>query len=80
MFGGAEDKKLLSDVYAASKDRDVKVRVVDALFAQGDARALVDMARKETDPAMRKRIVERLSRMKSKEATITCWRSSTSRQ
>ena len=69
MFGGAEDQKLLSDVYSVSKDRDVKGRVIDALFIQGDARTLVDMARKETDPAMRKRIVERLSRMKAKEAT-----------
>jgi tetratricopeptide (TPR) repeat protein len=69
MFGGAEEKKLLSDVYGSSKDLDVKVRVIDALVAQGDARTLVDMARKEADPAMRKRIVERLSRMKSKEAT-----------
>ena len=69
MFGGAGDKKLFSDVYATSKDRDVKRRVVDSLFEQGDARTLVDMARKETDPEMRKRIVERLSRMKSKDAT-----------
>jgi hypothetical protein len=69
MFGGLEDKKLLSDIYVASKDRDVKGRVVDALFIQGDARALVELARKETDPEMRKRIVERLSRMKAKEAT-----------
>ena len=64
-----EDKKVLSDVYAVSKDRDVKLRVIEALYSQGDARTLVDMARKETDPEMRKRIVERLSRMKAKEAT-----------
>jgi tetratricopeptide (TPR) repeat protein len=69
MFGGAEDRKLLSDVYTVSKDRDVKGRVIEALYSQGDARTLVDMARKETDPEMRKRIVERLSRMKAKEAT-----------
>jgi tetratricopeptide (TPR) repeat protein len=69
MLGGPEDKKLLSDIYAASKDQDVKGRVVDALYIQGDAKALVEMARKETDPAMRKRIVERLSKMKSKDAT-----------
>jgi len=69
MFGGAADKKLLSDIYSVSKDRDVKIRLIDALFNQGDARTLVDMARKETDPAMRKRIVERLSMMKSKDAT-----------
>ena len=69
MLGGPEDRKLLSDIYSASKDQDVKGRVVDALFIQGDATTLVEMARKETDPSMRKRIVERLSRMKSKEAT-----------
>ena len=69
IVGGVEEKKLLSDVYTTSKDRDVKRRVVDALFIQGDAKALVEMARKETDPEMRKRIVERLSRMKAKEAT-----------
>ena len=69
LYGGTEDKKVLSDVYTVSKDRDVKLRVIEALYAQGDARTLVDMARKETDPGMRKRIVERLSRMKAKEAT-----------
>jgi HEAT repeat protein len=69
MFGGPEDKKVLSEVYTVSKDRDVKMRVVDSLFEQGDAGTLVDMARKESDPEMRKRIVERLSHMKAKEAT-----------
>jgi TolA-binding protein len=69
MFGGAEEKKLLSDVYATSKDQDVKRRVIDALCSQGDAGALVEMARKETDPDMKKLIVGCLSRMKAKEAT-----------
>jgi len=69
MVGGAEEKKLLSDVYAASKDQDVKRRVIDALYSQGDAKGLVDMARRETDPDMKKLIVTRLSRMKAKEAT-----------
>ena len=69
MLGGAEDKKVLSDVYAVSKDRDVKLRVIEALYSQGDAKTLVEMARRETDVDMRKRIVERLSRMKAKEAT-----------
>jgi tetratricopeptide (TPR) repeat protein len=69
LTGGAEGKKLLSDLYVASKDRDVKGRLVDSLFVQGDAKALVDLARKETDVAMRRRIVERLSVMRSKEAT-----------
>jgi len=69
MFGGAGDTKLLSDIYSTSKDPDVKARVINALFAQGNAKALVEIARRETDPAMRKTIVERLSMMKSKDAT-----------
>ena len=69
LYGGTAEKKLLSDVYTVSKDRDVRLRVIEALYAEGDAKTLVDMARKETDPDMRKRIVERLSRMKAKEAT-----------
>jgi TolA-binding protein len=69
MFGGAEDRKLLSDLYASSTDRDVKGRLVDSLYMGGDAKALVALARKETDAEMRRRIVERLSQMKSKDAT-----------
>jgi phenylpyruvate tautomerase PptA (4-oxalocrotonate tautomerase family) len=34
-----------------------------------DAKALVDLARKESDPAMKRTIVERLTMMHSKEAT-----------
>ena len=49
MLGGAEDKKLLSDIYAASKDRDVKMRVVDALFIAGmPGRSSTWRARKPT--------------------------------
>ena len=69
VFGGAEDQTLLSGLYATSADKDVKLRVIEMMFAQGDAKSLVDMARKETDSALRKRIVERLSHMKAKEAT-----------
>jgi len=39
------------------------------LFAQGDARTLVDLARNETDTEMRKRIVERLKPHEGEEAT-----------
>ena len=69
MLGAPEARKLLLDVYYAARDRDVKVRVADSFFLQGDAKTLVDLARKETDQEMRKRIVERLGRMKSKDAT-----------
>lgn len=51
------------------QSKEVRAEIVNGLFAQGDAKALVEIARKETDPSMRKRIVERLSRMRSKDAT-----------
>ena len=36
---------------------------------QQNAKALVDIARKETDPNMKREVVQRLAMMKSKEAT-----------
>jgi len=69
LSGRVEDRQLLHELYGSAKDADVKGRLVDALFAAGDAKSLVDLARKETDVAMRKRIVERLSTMRAKEAS-----------
>jgi hypothetical protein len=41
---------------------------VEALFIQDAARELVQLARKETDPQMRRELVQKLSLMDSKEA------------
>jgi hypothetical protein len=46
----------------------MKRSIVDGLGAQRNAKGLVDLARKETDPAMKREIVSRLSHMKSKES------------
>jgi hypothetical protein len=43
--------------------------VVNALFIQDNATALVGLARKEQDVTMKKEIVSRLSNMRSKVAT-----------
>jgi len=59
----------LAAMYRQESDAGVKNAIISALFVQGNAPAMVDIARKETDPAMRKRIVEQLSIMHSKEAT-----------
>ena len=40
-----------------------------ALFLQGNARSLIELARKEKDPDMKKAIISKLSIMGSKEAT-----------
>jgi len=43
--------------------------VTDALFMNQDAKGIIEIARKETDPKMKRAAVERLSNIKSKEAT-----------
>ena len=61
---------MLVEMYGApSQTPEIKKAVVEGLFMQGNAKALVDIARKETDPGLRKELVSRLSMMKSKEAT-----------
>jgi hypothetical protein len=56
-------------LYNAEQDSQIKQSLVDVLCSQRNAKALVDIARSEKDTKMKLRIVERLSTMKSKEAT-----------
>jgi hypothetical protein len=55
-------------LYNAEQDTQIKMSIVDGLYAQRNAKALVDIARGEKDTKLKLRIVERLSNMKSKEA------------
>jgi hypothetical protein len=52
----------LLELYASS-DTQAKRAIVDGFLSRRDAKTLVDLARKESDPAMKKYIVERLSSM-----------------
>ncbi len=58
----------LVPVYNAEQDPQVKQSILDSLAAHNNAKALVDIVHAEKDTKMKLRIVERLSRMKSKEA------------
>jgi HEAT repeat protein len=69
MMGGAEDRDLLPGIYRASSDASVKRSVINSLFMQRNAKGLVDLARAEKDPQMKKEIVSKLSVMKAPEAT-----------
>ena len=59
----------LASLYSSDTGQKAKREVVNGLLARGDAKPLIDLARRETDPTMKKYIVERLSVMHSKEAT-----------
>jgi len=59
----------LTSIYASDAAIDVRKSVVNALFLQNNATALVTLARAEKNPEMKKEIVSKLSLIKSKEAT-----------
>ncbi len=59
----------LVEIYTSQKETEVRSAAVQGLFVQNNADALVMLARRETDPAMKKELVQRLSLMsKSKVA------------
>jgi PBS lyase HEAT-like repeat len=70
LMGGTSAADVLGQLYwAQGQPPEIRREVVNALFMQGNAKALVEIARKETDPDLKKDIVSRLSMMKSKDAT-----------
>jgi hypothetical protein len=58
----------LAAIYTSDPDRDVRKQVLNALFLQDNAKVIVDLARKETDPELKKSAVHWLSLMNNKEA------------
>ena len=66
----AKANALLTEIYwQQGQTSDVKKSVIDGLFIQNNAKALIDIAKKETDASLKREAVSRLSLMKSKEAT-----------
>jgi HEAT repeat protein len=68
-MGSAQGTAALQSLYASEKDEAVRRAVIDAFANQRNAKVLIDLSRKEADLNMKKRILERLSQMKSAEAT-----------
>src|SRR5215472_3623304 len=67
LMGGGNASSALQDIYAKETDRGLKEEVLNAYFLQGNAKALVAIAKSEKDPGLKKRAVEKLSLMGSKE-------------
>ena len=63
-----ETRALLADVYAASSDLPVKRRVMRAFTRAGDAESLVGLARRESNAARKRELVQNLSLMRNKIA------------
>jgi tetratricopeptide (TPR) repeat protein len=58
----------LQALYSKETDRAVKEEILNAYFIGGDAKDLVAVARGEKDPELKKKAVEKLSLMGSKDA------------
>jgi hypothetical protein len=64
-----DSAKALQSIYAKETDKGAKEEVLNALFLQGNAAAIVAIARNEKDPELKKTAVSKLSIMHSKEGT-----------
>jgi hypothetical protein len=64
---GADD--VLLSLYNSESNAETKRSILDALFARGDAKQIIALSRRENDPTLRREAVQRLSMMKSKEAS-----------
>jgi HEAT repeat protein len=61
--------KALAGIYAKETDRGIREEVLNAYFIQGNAGAIVAIAKTEKDPGLKKTAVQKLSLMHSKEAS-----------
>jgi hypothetical protein len=68
-MGRSKTGTALAGMYAQETDPDNKRAIINALFIQGNATGLIEIARKETDMGLKKQVVNQLSLMHSKEAT-----------
>lgn len=67
LIGSEDARQALTAIYAKETDRENKEAVLNAFFIQGNAHALVTVARSEKDPELKKTAVSKLALMNSKE-------------
>ena len=69
LLGGGRSGDLLLSLYNTDPRREVRNAVIESLFIQNNGHTLVNLARNEKDPEMKREIIQKLSVMRSKEAT-----------
>lgn len=63
-----DSQPILAQLYTESGTKEVRQHVLSALYEAQGAKELVTIARKETDPELKKRAVRYLTNMRTKEA------------
>jgi hypothetical protein len=69
MTDGGGSEAALTKLYGTEKDSEVRKEILKAFSMRQNARALISVAKTETDPELKKYAVRQLSMMSSKEAT-----------
>ena len=68
-MGSPQGAAALQSLYASEKEIAVRRAVIDAFANQRNAKVLIELGRRETDTTMQKHILNRLSQIRSPEAT-----------
>jgi tetratricopeptide (TPR) repeat protein len=69
LMGGNGRGDVLVSIYNSDSNREVRDAVLNSLFIQQNAKALIELARSAKDPETKKQIVSKLALVHSKEAT-----------
>ncbi|HEY1937344.1 MAG TPA: tetratricopeptide repeat protein [Candidatus Angelobacter sp.] len=67
VFGGGEGAPTLVNIYNSNTDIDTKKEVINALFLHGAGKEMVALARKETNPQVKRELIQKMSLMSSPE-------------
>lgn len=59
----------LTSIYKSDSNQEVKSAVINALFLQQNAKALIDIARTEKNPQLKEEVVKKMSLLHSKDVT-----------
>jgi HEAT repeat protein len=67
LIGGDESLSALTRLYGSQADLSAKKKVINALFLHGAGKDMVALARKETNPELKRELIQKMSIMNSPE-------------
>jgi HEAT repeat protein len=69
LVGGQESLAALTALYGSQANLSTKKKVINALFLHGAGKEMVALARKETNPELKRELIQKMSLMNSPEIT-----------
>lgn len=67
LVGGEESLAALTNLYSTRTDVSMKKKVINALFLHNAGKEMVALARKETNPELKRELIQKMSLMRSPE-------------